>query len=203
MSKKWLSKYVGEFCPETPRKPGKSAELSQLSQLSQLSRKPKEEEGENSTYYYGKHRGEGNLKSPHIATPATPATVEGGCLTAFREEIEAWNPAAFDHGERLKDTALDFLTGQFAARAIELGWSDIELFGLFPGAPRHRFSAQGLVPSLAWSVHELELVALTADAAAFRTKRGATLRKPRRLTEPEISVPFWEADLSQHKDICP
>jgi hypothetical protein len=147
VSKKWLSKYVGEFCPETPREPGKSAELSQLSQLSQLSRKPKEEEGENSTYFYGKHRGEGNLKSPHIAKVAKVANVAASSpLASYRGLVEAWNPAALDHGERLKDATLNFLDGPFAARALELGWSDIELFGLFPGAPRRRLSAQASCP---------------------------------------------------------
>jgi hypothetical protein len=67
--------WTAEIALSVTREPGKSAELSQLSQLSQLSRKPKEEEGENSTYFYGKHRGEGNFKSPRVATVATVATV--------------------------------------------------------------------------------------------------------------------------------
>ncbi len=98
--------------------------------------------------------------------------------------------------DALKTKALAFLDTPWAAQAASAGWDAVQLFGLYPPAPRNRYGAQGLVTLLAWTVFRCEFVMLDAEHASFRTKSGALLRKPRVLPETEISQPFWTIDRS-------
>ncbi len=122
-------------------------------------------------------------------------------IPAWRESIDAWQPGKDPGMAALKTKALAFLDTAWAAKAVSTNWDSLQLFGLYPAAPRSRYGAQGLVTHLAWTVLRSELVALDAEYAAFCTKSGALLRKPWALPEAEISQPFWTIEEAAH-DTC-
>src|SRR5262245_60862518 len=73
-------------------------------------------------------------------------------------------------------SALDFCE-EWAAPALALGWSPLELFGLHPTAPATRLDCKGL----AFVVRPgARVVAITADVATIRTRTGALLSHDRR-----------------------
>jgi hypothetical protein len=110
--------------------------------------------------------------------------------------IECWDTSGLSDGEQLRRASTKFLTGSFAEQALGFGWDVIGLFGLLPVAPRIRSGCWGLITHLAWSLHEPQLLSVDDEFANLQTSGGALHRKPRRLPEPEITVPFWDAATS-------
>jgi hypothetical protein len=129
-----------------------------------------------------------------LAALATLAIAnEGKTGSQWRTAIEEWQPATSDM-LALKDAALQFLSSEWAERAVDLGWGEVDLFGLFPNAQaaRYRYGTWGLVTHLGLSIHKPQLILISEDCATVRTMGGATHTKPRVLPEEKISRPFWE-----------
>ena len=117
-------------------------------------------------------------------------------LARWRREVARFaERAPGHHGMALVDAALAFLAGPFAPRAVAMGWSALELFGVHERAARARYDAQGRVPGLAWSVLGLRLIALSRHAARLQTYTGARLTHRRQRTcAPGEAVPFWDCE---------
>ncbi|PWT94423.1 MAG: hypothetical protein C5B53_13200 [Candidatus Melainabacteria bacterium] len=112
---------------------------------------------------------------------------------SWLDAVTSWEPPSSDMAA-VKEAALQFLSSEWAERAVSLGWGEVDLFGLFPNAraARFRYGAWGLVSHLGLSVHKPQLILISEDSATVRTVGGATHTKPRILPEAEISRPFWE-----------
>ncbi len=91
-----------------------------------------------------------------------------------------------DRWARIIDAAGRFLD-QWAARAIECGWTDLDLFGCHSGAPDKRFDAMGLVLLL----DRVEVVGIDQDGADLITRTGAGQRYRRRPLPPD-TVSLWQ-----------
>ena len=85
--------------------------------------------------------------------------------------------------------------------AIALGWSERELLGVHPKAPRTRLDCQGIAVAVAmqtngeYSVHEVlenHLVLIRPRAFKGERKRDRMRIHPRQLPGSRESVPFWE-----------
>jgi hypothetical protein len=114
-------------------------------------------------------------------------------LSEWRQKIEA--VTGFE-GEKIAGVVLEFLDGEHAARAAELRWSDLELFGLFQGdlaTAARRADTLGLIPSMiVGAQHTYTITAIESGRAVLLTNGGATLTKPRQLPSADLAVPFWE-----------
>jgi hypothetical protein len=75
---------------------------------------------------------------------------------------------------------------QWAPKAAELGWTDIDLFGVHPTAPAARFDVMGLVPI----INGGEVVAITERSATIRSPGGSRLVYMRRTTGGRVCL--WE-----------
>jgi hypothetical protein len=83
-----------------------------------------------------------------------------------------------------------FLSSWQATRAVQLGWTTLDLFGAHCRAPVHRVQASGLL----WLLDSRLIAALTADAATIRCASGAV--QTYRRSGPHIGqVPAWELPL--------
>ena len=81
----------------------------------------------------------------------------------------------------------------WAAQAHRLGWPDWEIFGAHRRAPWGRIQGMGLVLLL----RGVEIAAMTATAAAIRTRTGARQtfrRQPRDPLDPAERCLVWELD---------
>ena len=94
--------------------------------------------------------------------PEVPAVPTQNSNDQIKTTIENWRsqigslPVPDNHnGLHIGTIALHFLSSPHVIKAVGLGWSELELFGLFdsqhPTAPLRRHDAMGLVPSLALS----------------------------------------------------
>jgi len=114
-------------------------------------------------------------------------------LADWRQQIEAITGSP---GNKLARFALEFLATEHAQRAVELGWSALELFGMHHGELKFavvRGDTQGLIPSMTLSnAHTYSIVAIEPDRAVLQTNGGATLMHRRRLPEERLAIPFWE-----------
>jgi len=114
-------------------------------------------------------------------------------LAEWRQQIEV---VTVPPGDKLARFALEFLATEHAQRAVELGWSTLELFGMHHGELKFavvRGDTQGLVPSMTLSnAHTYTIVAIEPDRAVLQTNGGATLMHRRRLSEERPAIPFWE-----------
>jgi hypothetical protein len=81
-----------------------------------------------------------------------------------------------------------FLDDGWAARAAELGWGPLDLFGCDRERPFARVDQQGLL----WLVKGGSIVELHRDRAILRTERGATQTYRRRPVEVGRVVLAWE-----------
>jgi len=70
----------------------------------------------------------------------------------------------------IKD-AHQFIDQGWAAQAVGLGWSALDLFGCHPQAPFARIAQQGLL----WLLNGRRLVVLTAEFAAIEAASGGRL----------------------------
>lgn len=89
----------------------------------------------------------------------------------------------------VRDGALRFaddLAGQWLAKAVALGWTEVDLFGAAPTAPAARLDARGA----ATFIKGASTMAITADAIVIRTPSGQRLRITRPTTKG--GVPLWE-----------
>jgi len=94
--------------------------------------------------------------------PSVPAVPSKNSDAEKKNTIENWRSQIGglpvpDHptGLHIGTIALHFLSSPYIVKAVNLGWDELELFGLFdsqhPTAPLRRHDAMGLVPSLALS----------------------------------------------------
>jgi len=90
--------------------------------------------------------------------------------------------------QRFIDDCSRFLDCGWAARAKELGWTPLDLFGCDRERPFARIDRLGLL----WLVNGDRLVALTADAAAIETRGGVRHTYHRRPVEPGHVMLAWE-----------
>ncbi len=89
----------------------------------------------------------------------------------------------------LREDAVRFLRDH-AARAHELGWTALDLFGVHPARPRERFDAMGLVPLLAAA----KVVALSEGQAVIEKPSGARLTFHKRGRVPDETCLIWELE---------
>ena len=103
------------------------------------------------------------------------------------------------HGNHIGTIALHFLSSSHAIKAVNLGWNELALFGLFdsqhPTAPLRRFDAMGLVPSLATSRLGARLQELEAEQAILKTRSGSHLVYRKNMTGHHYSIPLWRHPL--------
>jgi hypothetical protein len=89
------------------------------------------------------------------------------------------------------DDCGQFLDGDWADRAEELGWGPLELFGCDRVKPYARFDRAGLL----WLLNGGKLVALTAVTATIETTGGARQTYRRCPIEVAAVAPAWELAL--------
>lgn len=98
---------------------------------------------------------------------------------------------------RLVDAATAVL-GVWGAQLAGLGWSAVEVFGLDPRAPLHRFDTAGLVLLLPTRA----IVAVTPDLARLRSRSGA-LQTFHLKSVAAGGVPLWTlADATSRTPLC-
>jgi hypothetical protein len=114
-------------------------------------------------------------------------------ISEWRERIEAVTPPL---GDKIARIALEFLDTEHAPRAAELGWSELELFGMHHGDLKFavvRADTQGLIPGMGLSTsHTYTIIVIEPERAVLQTNGGATLMHRRRLGEDRLAIPFWE-----------
>jgi hypothetical protein len=112
-------------------------------------------------------------------------------IAGWRQQIEA-----IGGGDRIARFAVEFLSTEHAKKAIDLGWTELELFGLHHGDLRIaaiRGDVNGLIPSLTIAAtHSYTITAIEPDCAVLLTNGGATLMHRRRLPEERLAISFWE-----------
>jgi len=74
-------------------------------------------------------------------------------------------------------------------KAVALGWSTLDVFGVHRIAPSANYAAMGLVLLLRGA----HVVALTADSAMIQNSTGSRLTF-RRQAPHDAAVPVWELD---------
>ena len=98
-----------------------------------------------------------------------------------------------DAGRRLLSVTRAFLGTEHWYRAVEHGWSTIELFGVNPHAPLVRVDGQGLVAGLALSrLNGGRLQAIKEDRATIRYRSGSLLTQRRGAAGIITAEPWWE-----------
>lgn len=97
-------------------------------------------------------------------------------------------PSGFssERWRRIIDATGTFLE-QWAGKAAECGWSDLDTFGCNPDRPDARFDAMGLVLLL----DRCQVIAVDRDGATLRTESASEMRFYRR-DLPADTVPLWQ-----------
>lgn len=117
----------------------------------------------------------------------------GTLIVDWRQQIEAVTPPL---GDKIARSALEFLDTGHAQRAVELGWSELELFGMHHSDLKFalvRADTQGLIPGMGLSTsHIYTIIAIEPERAVLQTNGGATLMHRRRLGEERLAIPFWK-----------
>lgn len=107
--------------------------------------------------------------------------------------LAALPPSADRQRKRLELVTRAFLDSPHFAAAIDLGWSEDELFGAAPVAPDLRFPEQGIVTALALSsLSGPKLEALEAARAVVRCASGSRLTVRRRPIGSQPGQPWFE-----------
>jgi hypothetical protein len=88
--------------------------------------------------------------------------------------------------QRIVDAAGGFLD-RWASKAIECGWSDLDVFGCDQSAPDRRFDCMGLVMLL----DRMEVVGIDAEGADLRFPDGV-MQRYRRKPLPAHTISLWE-----------
>lgn len=95
--------------------------------------------------------------------------------------------------EKLRTRSSELLNAEWLPRAVESGWSERQLFGIHPTAPKVRVDAEGLVTAIILASWPLRLLDLNMEAAQLITLSGSVLVHPRKLNCSH-AVPLWELD---------
>lgn len=100
-------------------------------------------------------------------------------------------PAGFspERWHRIIDATGAFLD-QWAAKAIDCGWSDLDVFGCNPDRPDARFDAMGLTLLL----DRARIVSLDSTGADLVVEPGAACQRYRRRSLPANTVSLWVLD---------
>jgi len=80
----------------------------------------------------------------------------------------------------LRRDLADFLGSPWAMEAAQLGWTDLDLFGVDADRPYTRIDGLGLVPAL----DGCKIVALSAEGAVLETTGGAPQSYRRKADRP-------------------
>jgi hypothetical protein len=118
-------------------------------------------------------------------------------LAGWHREIAARGDFARADVERLQMVSLAFLQTRHALEAVQLGWNDLDLFGVFDGPlpmAKGRLEVRGLIPVLAWAPWQpLALETVGADFATVVTPAGSALRHRRRRPARDLAVAWWRS----------
>ena len=117
--------------------------------------------------------------------PDVPETWTQGVADLLTMVSPASCPAEW--WEALREDAYTFLRDH-AARAHELGWTALDLFGVHPVKPWVRFDHMGLVPLL----NGARVTALSDLEAVIGKSSGARATFRRRAMAPEEACLIWE-----------
>ena len=93
--------------------------------------------------------------------------------------------------EKLRTRSRELLNAEWLPRAIATGWSERDLFGIHPTAPKVRVDAEGLVTAIILASWPLRLLDLDGEVARLVPPSGKPLIHPRRLN-CSYTVPLWE-----------
>ncbi len=93
--------------------------------------------------------------------------------------------------ETLRSKSREMLDAEWLPRAVMAGWSERDLFGIHPTAPKVRVDTEGLVTAIILASWPLWLLDLTGQVARLVPPSGKHLIHPRRL-DCSFTVPFWE-----------
>jgi hypothetical protein len=94
---------------------------------------------------------------------------------------------------KLRTKSRELLNANWLPSAIEAGWSERDLFGIHPTAPKVRVDAEGLVTAIILASWSLRLLDLDKEAAQLMTPSGSVLVHRRKLN-CSFTVPFWELE---------
>lgn len=129
------------------------------------------------------------------AAPKAIQTISENGISALRKSVRAFLPRTAI-GNKLRRAALTFLDNAIADQALELGWSEPELFGVFDHEDAEVIKlwpdAKGVVPYVALAVWPgTRLESFAACHAVIVTGSGAILRRLKR--GAPNAVPFWNS----------
>jgi hypothetical protein len=99
-------------------------------------------------------------------------------ISASLAAVDHLPKACGPHGQRLKAITTDFALGCWAYKAVQLGWTDADLFAI----------DGGLIPEM--SQRALHFRSIGEDAISLINGRGAFEEWPRR--DMTDAVPWWE-----------
>ncbi len=119
--------------------------------------------------------------------PSVPETWTQGICDLLAMPCPASCPEEW--WEALREDAYHFLR-DWAARAHELGWTALDLFGVHPERPLERFDCMGLVPLL----NGAGVTALSDTEAVIEKPNGARLAFHRRGQVPDETCLVWELE---------
>jgi hypothetical protein len=131
--------------------------------------------------------------SEEEAERAAVIEFDGGAPRAWAEALARLDPAKPPSDVPARRWLLfindcgSFLDDGWAAKADELKWSPLELFGCHATKPFARTSQAGLL----WITEGRKIVELTADTASISTPNGEPLTYYRKVLEAG-GIPVWE-----------
>ena len=117
--------------------------------------------------------------------PGVPEAWTQGVADLLALPCPASCPA--ERWEALREDAYHFLRDH-AARAHELGWTALDLFGVHPEKPWERFDCMGLVPLL----NGARVVVLSDNEAMVEKPNGSRATFHRRGQVPDETCLIWE-----------
>jgi hypothetical protein len=134
----------------------------------------------------GESRGSAGVETPTSTPRPNLSTLRGRAAewaTAYLGLLRAsyptgWPPRVW---AQLLDDMGDFLS-TWATPAIEVGWSELDLFGVHHAVPRARFDVMGLVPLLDGK----RVIAMEQSTAVIQGRGGRDLRFYRRLDDASL-----------------
>ena len=93
--------------------------------------------------------------------------------------------------EKLKQSALYFLASDWSKQAIDLGWTEIELFGLiYP----ERYDGWGLVTAIGLSSFGCTITGIELDQAQMVTRAGRHYDHEKQPPGLQMARVFWELE---------
>lgn len=120
---------------------------------------------------------------------ASSAALLGAASNNWLARLKALAPRCSEdrRGHEHLRAAIDFLEAVWASRALALGWGELELVGVHPRAPWHRFDYLGI------AFTRQVPIAVTSESMAFRAHDGHILQERRRpVPSDPCRIPVWE-----------